>query len=193
GLTAATLIGLSLVVHGFEAWQHWWAVVPELQWRIISAEEFDERRKLTHLMMPGVMPGLRILGAPEMVAQGLQWLVSIGVLAGVALALRRPRRFEQTVLLLAAGGLLVTPYGFNYDMTFFCAGIVLWWAARPRLTLYETALSGMAYLLPLLVYVFNVTDAPVAPIILALVFCMILRDIMRPPLREASASGVTER
>jgi hypothetical protein len=57
------------------------------------------------------------------------------------------------------------------------AGLLLFWATRPTLGLYEALLSGLAYLLPLLVYVFNVTDAPLAPIILLLVFCANLRDV----------------
>ncbi len=179
-LTTLALVALSLVVHGPDAWADYVTFLTQKQWQLLSAEEFNETRKLYHLMMPGVTPALRILNWPDGIVVAAQLMVSLGVTVGTVLAFRRPLTLTQRVLILGSASLLVSPYSFNYDMTLLTTGLVMFWAERTRLSVYDRVLTGFVYLLPLLVYVFNVTDMPIAPLFLALLFVRSLHDAHRP-------------
>ncbi|MDX2096107.1 MAG: glycosyltransferase family 87 protein [Alphaproteobacteria bacterium] len=180
-VTALGLVAASLWVHGLTAWQEFFAVVPALQWRILSAEQFEESRKLAHLMMPGVLPALRLLGVGDTLACGVQILVSVGVALGTARAWRRPMRLPRRVVLLASASLLVSPYGFNYDLTLLSAALLLLWADGAPRTRYEAWLHGAVYLLPLLVYVLNLVAVPLAPVLLLLLWGNSLRAALTAP------------
>jgi hypothetical protein len=176
-ITTALLIGASITVHGVAAWQRFLDVVVPFQLHLVSAEAFEGKRMLYQLMMPSITPALRLLGAPDMLTHAAQLAAGIAIAAATFWALRRGRlALPQRALLLASGGLLVTPYSFNYDLTFLTAALMLVWFTRPAASFYTTLLMALAYLLPLLTYLFNLVPAPLSPLILLLVFCSVLHE-----------------
>ncbi len=179
-VTAALLIGTSLVVHGVATWQQFVAVVVPFQLHLVSTEAFSGTRMLYQLMMPSITPALRLLGAGDILTHAVQLTASLAIAGATLWALRRGRLdLPARALLLASGGLLVTPYSFNYDLTFLTAALMLVWFTRPATSIYRTLLIAMAYLLPLLTYFFNLAHTPLSPLILLLVFCDILREARR--------------
>ena len=187
--TASLLILASIAVYGIDAWGDYLTFLRDNQWQLLSAEEFNESRKLYHLMMPGLTPALRILHLPDSAVTALQLVVSLGVTGTTIAAFRLPLSFTHRTLILATASLLVSPYNFNYDMTLLSFALLMLWATRPgTLSFYDGAITGIAYLLPLLVYVLNVTDMPLAPIFLLLLLIWSIRDgknARLAPVRQA--------
>ena len=173
------LAGLSLQVHGLTAWQEFFATAPAFQWQLVNNPAVFTPHHLYQLMMPGPTVALRLLHAPDMLVYGIQGLVSVVVIIGTILAWRQSLSLGQRALILASGGLLVTPYAFNYDMGFFTAALLLRWIERPTLNPYQSCVRNLAYLLPLLVYVLNAVDVPVAPLILLITFATTVHEVLR--------------
>ncbi|MFM9889196.1 MAG: glycosyltransferase family 87 protein [Rickettsiales bacterium] len=184
-LTVAALLAASLLVHGLAAWETYLAVVPPLQWQQLSAEAFAAKRLLSHLMMPGVTAAMRLVVAPEIWVQGMQWLTSLGVAITALWVLRWPLTIGQRALLLASAGMLVSPYGFNYDLAFLSAALLLRWNERGHPSMVCLLIESFAFLLPLLVYLFNLAEIPLSPVILLLVFFITVREARAHPAPTA--------
>lgn len=180
------LLGASYLVHGAEAWQLFAERVPAFQWSLLSEAAYEGKRHLYQLMMPGLLPSLRLLQVGDPIALIAQGALAIVVAVLVALAFRRQLTLGQQALILASGALLASPYGFNYDMTFLSAAIVIRWAEQRHVGLLALARDGLAYFLPLFVYVLNLIPMPLAPLILALVFFHAVRETWASPLKQAS-------
>ncbi|MFZ4541720.1 MAG: glycosyltransferase family 87 protein [Rickettsiales bacterium] len=182
-LTTIALIALSISVYGLVAWQHYLTYLNSIQWQLLTAGEYNESRKLFHLMMPGVTPALRLLNAPEQLVLILQLAVSMATILLSIRAFRQPLTLAERALILSLGAFLVSPYGFNYDMTLLTAALLLM-AATKRLNLYETILGSLIYLLPLLIYILNLIDLPIAPLLLMLLFLAASDSITRTRYRN---------
>jgi hypothetical protein len=181
GITTLLLLGTSLLVHGVAAWEMFLQVVPNCQWQLVHHPAVFETRMLYQLMMPGVMPGLRILGMPDTIVIAAQILLSVAVLVGTILVLFKPIDLAQRVFILSCGSLLFTPYAFNYDMTLLTLALTLLWASAPQFGRSHFILGGILYVMPLMVYILNLIDLPIASVFLGLAFFGMVREVLRQP------------
>ena len=185
-VTTLLLLGASLAVHGIEAWQLFIEQVPAYQWSLLEPEAYAGRRHLYQLMMPGLVPTLRLLAVDETLTLMLQIMLSVTVVLFTLRAFRRELTLGQQAIILASGALLASPYGFNYDLTFLSLAIVIRWAERRRMHLLDYLREGLAYFLPMFIYVMNLSPLPLGPVILALVFFGAVRETWASPLKQAS-------
>ena len=175
-LTAAFLIGLSVVVYGAESWSEYFTNVPKLQLALlkIEPEEFIRAPFMYHEMMLGLTISLGLAHVPFTIALNIHLLISFCVLVLTLLALCKNRlSFSETALLLASGALLITTYALNYDLLFFTAALLLYWQDHLPRTVYQRWLHGIAYLLPVLVYAANRQGIPLVTLTLLLVFLQV--------------------
>ena len=137
---------------------------------------FERGSGLFVLMSPTPLMAARILGLDSVTGHGVQALFSLCAVLGVYATFRKcaDRTLQVAVLLVAV--FLVTPYGFNYDMTLTSVA-VLWGFERATQTGFlpgEKLLLGLVWGLPVLVLGANAQGLPVAPVILGLLFLVLL-------------------
>ena len=187
GVTTLLLVGTSLAVHGIDAWHDYLTLVPSMQWHYTSWHDDLAEKRNFQLMMPGVVMALRLAGASIATTIAVQCAAGIAVVMGALLAFRHPLPLPLTAILLASGGLLMTPYAYNYDLTLLSAAIALHWLTAPSSALSRwIGLAG--FLLAVLVYPLNFSDTPLGPVMLALVFFDAVREARALPLRSKGDS-----
>ncbi|WP_179400616.1 glycosyltransferase family 87 protein [Burkholderia guangdongensis] len=81
--------------------------------------------------MPTVYSMVMLAGLPRFVAQGLQTLSGIAAFAAVGYAWRGSCAYSLRAATLACASLLVSPYLYDYDLTWL--GLVIAWYARHAL------------------------------------------------------------
>ena len=180
----------SLAAFGPMVWLRWLQAVPTL-WRLFE----DNRQALGHLM-PTVTASLLAAGAGRGVAQILQTLVAVGVVACLWLVFRRgarmggaPRKVsgprELDVAALQVGVFLATPYAFIYDLPMVASAVAttLEACARAGRTWRpgETTVLLAGLLLPIVMLSGAAGAWPVGPVTLALLLGVIVRAGWRAP------------
>lgn len=174
-LTTVFLVGLSLAVHGVHAWQLYLDTVPGIQWRYTSWHDEAAGLRTFQLMMPGVVMAVRLLGLPLNATIALQCTIAALVMASTARVFyRRTLPLPLTAMLLASGGLLLTPYGYNYDLPLLSAAIILHWLHTPTPS-WQRGIGLLGVWLAVLVYPLNFALMPLGPIILGLIFFSAVR------------------
>jgi hypothetical protein len=128
--------------------------------------------------MPTFFSFARLLGAPVSVAYALQAVVALAAVATVWVIWRRNPSWMLRSAALVAATFLITPYVFNYDLTWLALAL----AALVRLGSQEGWLSGErevlvgVWLLPLLVIVVaRFMPLQIGPFVLLLLLGMIVR------------------
>lgn len=171
-LTALLLVALSLALYGVDAWQQFFDKALAIQLSILHAET---GQFLYQMMMPSLPIALQRMGVAAQWAFLAQWVLSGVVAVLVWRALRAPLAFSHRALLITSAAMLVTPYLFNYDLTILTGALVWRMLDTPPRTRFRAVIYALAYLLPVLVYIFYVTVALAPAIVLAL-FLITLRD-----------------
>lgn len=175
--STAVLVALSLIVHGVEAWQQYLAHVPEMQTMLLTILPNEHRMAYYtyHLMMVGLPVPLGIAGVWPAVSWLMQALLTLGVAVTTFYAFRRPLPLAHRLLLLASGGLLATPYAFNYDMTLLTAALLYYWVQHTPQTVWARWIHGAGFLLPVLVYQSNLHGVPLVSLVLLCLFATAAR------------------
>lgn len=165
-VVTVALVALSLGVHGLAAWQSYFAVMGPVHWQVVTAPPLEQGQYTYHLMMPGVLTSLRLIGVGVNTALAAQLIVSLSAAVATCIVFRRSESLPVRALAMAAGGMLISPYGFNYDMAFLGLALVLCWRVDVPTTLRERYLHGSLFLSPWLIFKFNAIGAPIVPLLL---------------------------
>jgi hypothetical protein len=186
-VTAVALVAASTAIFGADAWRDYFAVVGPYQTLLLQNFEGFYTN-----MMVSVLASARKMGVPYSLALGIQVVVSLGVIAVAAWAVRRIADPCARAYLLVTATLLATPYAFNYDMT--ALGAVLVWVMVGRLP--HRAEAGPAYILawlaPPATMMLALFESNLGPLItlfvLSSMFAVAVLDVVsREPRRLAAA------
>ncbi len=161
GVFTLALVALSAGLFGAGIWR---AYLIET-----AADQQDVLTEWTGIflyMMPTFFGAARSVGADPALVSVLQWPVSVAAaLAALWLFARDGSRIGRSFALLCAT-LLVSPYGFNYDMGALAVGAALL-VAVGRGGWADVAVMLVAFL-PAFVLLTGLLGAPVAPVVLAI-------------------------
>ncbi len=170
-LTVCVLVTASVALFGLEAWRQYLHVTAAYQWLLL--EEFQG---FYTAMMPSVFAGARASGFSYPVAMSIQVAVALSVVAGTCMAVRRTSDPCRRALVLASAAALVTPYAFNYDLTAIAAAMIwMLWGRLPWRAEWS-AVCLLAWLVPVLVMVLNPLGLGIAPLGLAALFWLSIRE-----------------
>ncbi len=184
-VTTVLLVGLSMMLFGWEAWQAYIEqVIPH------QATIMNEGDGVFLAMMPSAYIGLRLLEVEPVLRSALHGVFALIALAGVVWAFARSTDAEQKFGVLAVGTFLASPYGFNYDMTTVSLAVLLvalrglrhGFLPGERLSLSAT------WLLPTAILWLNANHIPVGSLILLSCFAYFLIRI-RDSLAQESNRG----
>lgn len=176
--TAVALIALSTAVFGVDSW------------RAFTANAGLARATLEQgLVEPGKMQStfaaMRVLGGPLAAAYAAQAVVALAVIAGLVSTQRRGLRPDGEGALLIAATLLVTPFLLDYDLTLLAAPLAFLARAgvatgfRP----WEKSALLAGFVLPAISRSLATgLHLPLAPLVLAALFVLILRRVREAPV-----------
>jgi len=168
--TALGLVAASTAVLGLSPWRGF-----------IDASGLMTAVLTEGLLHPGkiqsVFAGLKLLGAPSGFAFALQALVGLGAAASLFVFGRRVGPSPALGAALIAATLITTPYLLSYDLV-LAAVPLAWMLAEARKTgfaRWEKAALLAAFTLPMLCLVLVQARMPVAPVVLAALYLVVLR------------------
>jgi hypothetical protein len=175
-VTAALLVAVSVAVFGIEPWRQYMEVTSAFQVHLL--ERFHG---FYTFMMVSVLAGARTIAVPYKAALVIQIAVSLPVLTAACWAVRRTSDPCRRAFVLAAATPLVTPYAFNYDLTWLAAVQV--WMLSGRLCWRPewSALSLVGWALPLAAMYAAMLGLGIAPLVLILLFWASLREAAAAP------------
>lgn len=196
GVTAAIMVGTSVLWFGWESWQAYIDLVVPYQAQLMSAG-----RGVFLTMMPSAYIGLRLVEAEPLIRSGVQVLFALLAATGVCWAFARSKDADLKFAVLAVGTFLAAPYSFTYDMTtvsLAVALIALRGLSEGFLTGERVALT-VVWILPMALSWLNLV-LPVGSLILLAFFVYLLVHIRRSldnapasvPAWWAKADGVHE-
>lgn len=155
------LVGVSVLVFGFDPWREYWVSVLPIQSSVLS-----EWRGSFVMMMPTFFAALRILGWDSGSAL-LGHLVFALLCVPVALmAIARARSQLEMAFVLLLSTFCITPYAFNYDMGALVTISALFLLQMQGTMRTVGILSGVLCLTPVWVYLLASASIPLVPIIL---------------------------
>jgi hypothetical protein len=163
-VTAAAILGASLIAYGWAMWPAWIAITRALQHLPASDRAHLDR------LMPTVAAAMRRLGASADAANIVQALTAVGVAVVVWRCWRRGRDASAAATLPVAT-FLATPYAFDYDLPMVAFATLLglqdWATRRASFGFGELLLVLLVLLLPV-VFVSSISfGAPIAVALLA--------------------------
>ncbi len=123
--TCVACVLITSLLFGWSIWPRWIAGFPAYQTLLRANQD-----NLDHLM-PTLMAGLHMLGAPALAGLVLQAMLALGV---AFLCWRTIRRgfTERAIAMSIIGAFLVAPYAMIYDAPMFASAIALHWRSRLR-------------------------------------------------------------
>lgn len=186
--TVAAMVGVSILLFGFEPWRLW------LDLGVAARQGF--RAQWFHW---GFLQGFsidvcaRLLGAPAILADALQGIAVVLAGAAVYAAHARPIEADARLAVLCAATTLGAPHLGAYDLLPLAAGAIL---IYPRLLvrglpLAEAGLLGLAWILPELRPAFFAIGLA-APFVIAAFLVFALRLGWRPQPAPAAIASVGE-
>ena len=180
-LTVLLLVAASYFVYGPEFWSLSLTHTAQFQTALTlnATEREDGTYLIMHLMMTGVLPALRMLGASIATATAAQLLATLATVIGSYLAFRRAPDVASRAVILGAGMLLASPYGFNYDMGLLTLGLLLHWHANPPTSIAARWLGGICYLYPFILCKLNGFHLPLAPLLMCVACVLTITPAMR--------------
>jgi hypothetical protein len=143
-------------------------------------------------MMTSVFASLRVFGVPPEIANVVQIVVTIGVLASVVVLIRQARDIALRALLVTSGTLLASPYAFNYDMTALTAAMLWVMLSRWTLSVAQQLIFGAAWLAPTAVWTLHGKDLGITPLAYGAVFVVAMVMIRREAPQAPSLMGLPD-
>jgi alpha-1,2-mannosyltransferase len=175
-VTAVVLVAVSVAAFGIEPWRQYMEVTSAFQVQLL--ERFHG---FYTFMMASVTAGARTVDVPYRAALIIQGAVSLPVLAAACWAVRRTSDPCRRAFVLAAATPLVTPYAFNYDLTWLAAVQVWMLSGRLPWRPEWSALALVGWALPLVSMYAAMLGIGIAPLILMLLFWASLREASSAP------------
>lgn len=164
---SATVITLLLVatsgsLFGFELWRQW--ITDTLGYQNDLITDIDPIKYLYPRMMPTVWVSFRLI-CGEAVAGILQITIAVTAIAVVLISAWRRISNQDLGLIVATATFLILPYAFNYDMTVVSLAAIVTLARYQRwLSLLERLAITIAFLTPVIVFIFNMQGWPILPL-----------------------------
>ncbi|MEO3429987.1 glycosyltransferase family 87 protein [Pelagibius sp. CAU 1746] len=174
GLTTLVLVGISIAVFGWGAWEAYFELVVPTQSEILT-----ERTAPYLKMMPSAYIGMRLIDAEPLLRNAAQILMSGVALAGVVWVFRRSTDADLKFAVIAVGAFLASPYAFDYDMTAVMLAVVLVTlrGLRDGFLPGERIALAATWSLPSTVFWLNAVHLPVGALILLSCFvCLLARN-----------------
>jgi hypothetical protein len=159
-VAALTLAAFSTVLWGPGLWHAYFSEIAAYQQMLLHSFH-----GFYATMMPGPYAAARTISLPHEVAMTLHLAVTfIAAIAGLGI-LRREGTSPRAILALAIATMLVTPYGYNYDLTAI-AGALVAYLLTIQPDARERMLYGLLWLLPAATFSLMPLHLPLAPLIL---------------------------
>lgn len=177
--SCTTILSLSVAIYGMDAWHAYADKLAPIQWRFVTDPELFSPIQVYQTEMPSLLPALMLLHIPPAIALPIAMCEALGITILCFVALRRTRNIANRLLLLACGGLLVSPYSFNYDMPLLTAALLIYGLQKTYVGIAKIGLFGLVYLIPTLVCLLNVIGLPLSPVILMTLFMTIVLDVLK--------------
>ena len=127
-LTTLALIGLSVLLFGFDPWYGYLHVILPNQRLLIEAPMDSEKINMFLTITPFI--AARFIGLPIFLAYGLAGACLIAVIAAVAYVFAYPEAKNLRAPVLLTAVFFATPYAFVTDMTILSAAVILMLAAK---------------------------------------------------------------
>lgn len=181
-LTAAVLVGVSVVLWGVAPWITYLTETSAYTFRVLTAFEGFQK-----FMTLSVLSSMRAFGFSAGIAEAVQAAVSLGAVVTTALMFRRTQDVALRALLIASGTFLASPYVFNYDLPMLTAAI-LWVMTSRRVTTGETVVLGAAWVLAGATWSLHLMGLGLSPLAYGGVFLIAVRRIAC----EDAGSGAAE-
>jgi hypothetical protein len=181
---SASLLAASVLLFGVSTWAAFLHSAPfVIKDFIVSSTVYQSR-------MASVFGAMRLLGDGLPVSYAVHSATLLTVLAIVAWL--RPASGASSVALMAAAGLLLPPYVFDYDLA--CLAVPLAWllacGAKQHFLPGERPVMAAAFVLPIMVHPIAAgLGIPIAPLIL----CALLSIVARRIRLESVAGDLVER
>ncbi len=173
--TVIILVGLSILLFGFDLWHIYLTSTSETQLNMLRAT-----RAFFLKMMPTISPALFALGFPATLVWPAQ--VTIAVITVILMWRYQPADAHRSGLAAAVATFLILPYAFNYDMTIvgLAALIVLTKASR-AIRIFLALMAAAIFLLPAYLMPMNKAGVWIAPLLLAAFLLQLLWRVERAP------------
>lgn len=171
---SAVTIGLvlaSLLLFGTEPWRIYFEVaMPSHRAFLESGGGF------AILTMPSVFNAGRLLGLPTAINYALQGAAAVATIAACTwLFSRRAIDPDMKIPVALVGIFLVTPYCSGYDLVSVAAAQILALTRGPGASAADCRLHAAAWALPVLMIAFSLIHVPIAPLVLAGLFWILMR------------------
>jgi hypothetical protein len=180
GLTGTALVVLSWLFYGTEPWLIWLTETSAYHYQTLV-----RYHGFYTFMMTSVFASLRVMGVPPEFANVIQTAVTLGVLAGTMVMIRRASDVALRALLLTSGTLLASPYSFNYDMTALTAAMLWVMLSRPSLSRARVLIFGAAWVAPSAVWTLHGMSIGFSPLAYGAVFITALSMIREEAAQSA--------
>jgi len=175
--TIASLVTLSIVIHGWEIWNLY--LTNNINTSFILLQKGSG---LLLFMMPTVFVSGRILGFENHINSILQITVALGVCIGLMWGIRKIRDLGLSLVLASMGTFLVTPFAFNYDMTILSFAIIFYviqsWDHDLKILDRISLLT--IWFLPLATVPLSGLGLPITPFILGTFFFLLVSRLKQP-------------
>ncbi|MEX3010851.1 glycosyltransferase family 87 protein [Hoeflea sp. TYP-13] len=184
-VTTLVLVGLSMVLFGIHPWESYLIKTFTLQGDILTRGD-----GIYTIMMPTVFMSGRELGLPNAISWFAQAVSSLAAVVLTVWALRRPAEPALRLMIICLAVFLVTPYAFNYDMTFLSAALIYYVATRDMSAAlpFERLLIGVVWIAPYMILPWGNLGFPVVPLFLWAMMGLCCYRIAKPVEPIASSA-----
>jgi len=180
-LTAALLIGASVLVWGTEPWIAFLTKTSAYQYHFLV-----DFYGFYTFMMTSVFASLRVMSVSPELAKVIQIAVSLAVILTTVIMVRRTTDVALRALLLTSGTFLASPYVFNYDMPMLTGALLWFLLSRPTSTRENLLLAG-AWIAPSAVWLLHIGHEGILPLVFGGVFLIAVIRIHRGASQQATA------
>jgi len=180
-VTTAVLVVLTSMLFGWQVWVEFYQkVLPQQQWLTVHGDG------LLFAVVSSVFYGARLVHLPLSIAWALQGIVAALALAGMVWAYWKRRDPALSLAYFVTATFLVTPYILNYDMVVF-GFVVALLRERADNTMRDHRLLFAVWTLPVTMMFAGVFRIPLAPVVLIMFACWLLRRLAQGASSEVRA------
>lgn len=195
-VTAAVLVGSSVLLFGIEAWRQYFEVAGSYQ--LLLLQRFEG---FYTVMMTSVVAAARMVGLSYPVALAIQAAIALPTLVITCWAVRRTADPCRRAFVVACAAPLVTPYAFNYDLTALSAALVwvlfgrLPWRSKGAVVYFVAWLTPIAVMslgilgmgATQLKHIIDIGTGSFAPLAILALFGLAVREAVSPTADAGSA------
>lgn len=161
-ITSLALAGLSIALYGTAPWHDFLTITRDYQ--LFLLESF---KGFYAAMMPGLFASFRLIGLNYETAMTLHVLLALPFAAAALWIVRREDLSARAILAITLAAFVITPYGFNYDMTGITLALVIYAISTPQHRTWEWIALSLLWIVATSTYILNTAYIPPWPIIYA--------------------------